>query len=708
MVTRTRASRATKSFIGLLSGIALLMPFAPPAVANHGQATLNVRPESASRPLESSHTMTAVLSQPATVERGAINVDFENTGGVNDADGTTFDSPDLTCSIAAGETSCSVTYTGTNTGRDLWTAWIDHDGRDTTVEADRAEGRNEDRDPGTGGSNCNGAAAGGGEPDCTDVVEVLWGTGALDCDDAEGPDTERNTNPSGGGNVSNEVYTCTLTNALSRPDTDVVVKAEVLNGINDPDAEDGVSFGSPDYTCTTGDGTQGSTAGACTITVTQNETETGTASICFWTGTAADAEILCADELVEENQEPEGADAGNDLADSVEKTWAERSAVGGGLDAEPEDAKSGFGTHQVTANIYDQFGAPLNENTTVSFEFFRGSPSDTDGNSPESPDLTCTTVNDSTCVASYTQSTVPGTDLICVWTNDAPAMTGTNNNGTCDGEAVVDADDAAGSPDAPDVAGDDVDVVQKIWQNPTNAAVLDCSPETQNARRNTSPTITCTATDASGTAVAGAEIDAEATGVNDPDAADAPAPPDFSCVTDVQGRCSFSHGPRGVGTSDVQGLTTYRAWIDADNDNATTEADMTEGQNEVSVPGGAEGDDTDVVTITWSALRCDIAGTPGADRLVGNRNAQVICGLGGNDTILAGSGNDRVLGDGGNDVITGHGGNDLLEGGSGNDKIAGKDGRDVLKGNSGRDILYGGDGRDRCSGGPGRDKVSGC
>ena len=707
MRSMTRGHRVRGTILAVTALVVSLLPLAPPAAANHGGATLSVRPESVSRPLDASHTLTAELDRLVTVEQGSVNIDFENQSGVNDADGTTLDSPDLTCTIPARERSCSVSYTGTITGRDVWRVWIDHDGRDATVEADRTENRDESRDAGNGGTVCPGADA-GGEPDCTDVVEVLWGTGALDCDDAEGPDGERQTNPSGGGTISNEVYTCTLTSAASRPDADRLIRAEVLNGINDPDLTEGPSYDSPDYRCTTGDGTQGTTAGQCTITVTQNETETGTAEICFWAGTVEDGPSMCLEETTDEGQEADGSDAGNDLADEVEKTWAERGTDAGGLDAEPETAATGFGSHEITASIYDQFGAPFNGNTTVSFEFFRGSPSDTDANSPESPDLTCTTVNDAVCTAAYSQSTKGGTDLVCVWTNAAPAMTGTNNFGTCDGEGLTDADDAAAEADAPEPSADDVDVVQKIWQNPTSATTVACSPETQRARRNTSPGIACTATDSAGVPVAGAEIDAEALGVNDPDAADAPVPPDFSCVTGTQGTCTFQHGPKGVGSTDVQGQTVYRAWIDADNDNGTTEADAAEGTDEAALPGESEPDDTDVVSITWTAVRCDIAGTQGADRLVGNKNGQVICGLGGNDRIVAGGGADRVFGDRGNDVIEGNDGNDSIEGGRGNDTLRGGDGNDSLKGGAGRDSLDGGKGRDRCTGGPGRDRVSNC
>jgi len=684
--------------------LALLLPLTSAAQANHGARTLRVRPESAARSLGATHTLTATLSAAATVTSGTINIDFENESGVNDVDGTTLTSPDLTCSIPADAVTCSVTYTGSNGGRDQWRVWIDHDGRDADPEADTAEGRNERAQPGVVADRCANSGT-TTEPDCTDVVEVLWGMGGLDCDDAGPPDTETNTNPSGGGAVSNEVYTCTLSDPAGAAVENATVRAEVENDVNDPDDADGASYGSADYTCQTGTGEGQTTAGACRITVTQNENENGTAEICFWSGTAAEGQSLCFDEAVDEAQETDQSDAANDLADRVQKTWEERSAASGGVDAEPETATTALGAqHQVTATIYDQFGAPFNANTVVSFEFFGGSPSDADGNTPESPDYTCTTTNAATCVIAYTV-VVPGTDLLCVWTNAAPEMSGTNNNGTCDGEGLVDADDDAATADPSEPRGDDADVVQKIWQQPTNATRVDCTPETSRARRNTTATITCTATDAAGAPVANAELDAEAVGSNDPDAG---AAPDFSCVTNPEGTCSFAHGPDAVGTSDLAGTTLYRVWIDADNDNATVEADMNEGRDETTQPGNTEIDNTDVVGLTWTGIRCDVVGTAGADRLVGTAADEVICGFGGNDRIIGGGGNDHLLGDDGRDHLDGNRGADLIEGLNGHDTVRGSRGNDSLRGGPGSDRLYGGRGRDVCGGGTGDDSVSGC
>jgi len=562
--------------------------------------------------------------------------------------------------------------------------WIDHDGLNSTVEADLAEGFNQQRVPGDGGTRCPGAED-TGEPDCTDVVDARWGTGTLDCDDATGPDTERESNISGGGTASNETYTCTLRTNLGTPDNGQTVSAEVANGINDPDALDGASYDTPDYTCET------TAQGACTITVTQNENEAGIASVCFWVGNAEAGVQECAEEDTSEGQLADGTDTGNDLADQTEVTWEERGIAAGGIDVEPDQAASGLGTsHAVTATVYDQFGEQYRGTTTVYFEFFRGSPSDEDGNSPSSPDAVCTTNDASTCTMTYTQSLVPGTDLICSWMNETPMMSGTNNNGTCGTETVTDTDDAAGTADAPEPPADPVDVIQKIWQHPTSASQLDCGPETSSGRRGTFHRISCTARDSAGSPVGLAEVDIEATGANDPDGVDDPSTPDFSCVTSTAGTCSIIHGRGGLGSTSGLGTTLYRAWIDADNDNATTEADGTEARDETATPGNAEPDDTDVVERRWLFHRCTISGTGGSDKLVGTPGPDIICGLGGNDRIAGGGGADHLFGEGGNDKLSGGEGNDGLSGGKGSDKIAG------------------GQGWDECSGGKGSNRYSGC
>ena len=627
---------------------ALLFPLAGPASANHGQRVLDVVPDSASLGIGTTHTLTAKLcalgatpdpnplNDPdsadcvpsgATFDTGPINIDFEfedldplGSTSSNDPDnGTSFQTPDMTCSVLAGASTCTVTYTGNNSGDDQIRAWIDHGDNNSVTEADTTEQQDErttpgSQSPGTNPLSPNCFAVGAAEEDCTDVVAVSWEAGApavLDCDDQTGPNREQETNP-GGGAQGNETYTCRAYDASGNltgdadpgPDSEtIVVKGEFENGVNDPDDPDSQSYATPDRSCNIA--SSGGSFGTCTITVTQGEGEEGTADICFWIGDAAAGATLCANEPVMEGTEPDGSDDfrtpanGGDKADKVQKTWVNRSANGGGLDAEPETATNDTGEeHTITATVFDQFGDAFSGSTQVNFEFFAGSPSDNgDGNSPGTPDDTCTTNNSSSCSITYT-STNTGRDLVCVWTNAAPTMSGNNQNGTCDGEGRDDADDAAGSADAPEPRTDDVDVVSKTWVKPEPATELQCIPENATTERTSNHTITCTASNESG-GVGGTKIDVEATGANDPDSSSTPVTPDFSCTTNNSGSCSVTHNG---GSGNSLGTTTYRAWIDEDDFNATNESDPAEGQDESANEGDtAEPDNTDVVQNTWVA-----------------------------------------------------------------------------------------------------------
>lgn len=121
--------------------------------------------------------------------------------------------------------------------------------------------------------------------------------------------------------------------------------------------------------------------------------------------------------------------------------------------------------------------------------------------------------------------------------------------------------------------------------------------------------------------------------------------------------------------------------------------------------------------------RADIVGTPGDDILHGTGAAnEIICGLGGNDTIYTGPndlpsasptvyggpGDDHIIadvtGEGATALLVGDEGNDLLEGSSGADRMYGEEGDDVMRGNntsvdSRLDTLRGGPGNDVMLGG---------
>ena len=109
-----------------------------------------------------------------------------------------------------------------------------------------------------------------------------------------------------------------------------------------------------------------------------------------------------------------------------------------------------------------------------------------------------------------------------------------------------------------------------------------------------------------------------------------------------------------------------------------------------------------------------IYGSPGNDIIYGNNiaastgiqavvhlhgkpNNQIIMGLGGDDTLIAGNGDDCLVGGDGADTLIGGNGKDILLGGSGND---------ILRGGNGKDILDGGDGSDTCSGDNAPNRVS--
>lgn len=108
--------------------------------------------------------------------------------------------------------------------------------------------------------------------------------------------------------------------------------------------------------------------------------------------------------------------------------------------------------------------------------------------------------------------------------------------------------------------------------------------------------------------------------------------------------------------------------------------------------------------------RVGIVLTEGNYSFTGTSGADVIYGLGGNDSIQGdgvGPGNDRIYGGAGNDTIYGLGGDDRLHGDSGNDALYGGDGNDLLEGGDGDDVLDGGRGYDVLVGGAGDDTLGG-
>jgi Ca2+-binding RTX toxin-like protein len=99
------------------------------------------------------------------------------------------------------------------------------------------------------------------------------------------------------------------------------------------------------------------------------------------------------------------------------------------------------------------------------------------------------------------------------------------------------------------------------------------------------------------------------------------------------------------------------------------------------------------------------------DIFIGDANANVVKGGGGDDRISGGGGDDGLTGGDGNDLLQGGDGNDLMRGdgyasGPGNDRLFGNAGDDVLGGDGGSDTLDGGAGADALEGGDGYDTAS--
>jgi len=489
--------------------------------------------------------LTARMFAPVRQSDG-VNIDFEaetsSSFGTNDPDReNSYNTPDATCTIPLGARECTHTYAMTG-GTDQWRAWIDADKAQNTEEVDTGEGRyagptdcDQPEDPpdcrefddlgdaGQPGDGCNFGGIPGtentDEPDCTDVVRVEsrgGGVVSLDCDDenrSANTDSERDTNPESsedpitGDDPSTEEYRCRAFNQTGGGVNGITVKAEFETGTNDPDNPDSASYESPDYTCTTANDPRqlspiNRPAGVCYIDALQADHELGTAEICFWVGTAAEGATLCADEPTGENQQANGQDTQNDLADQVELTWADVSTYS--LDCEPETASNPAGaTHTVTCTATAPNGAPVS-GVPVEAEFTGAG--DDDDNTPFTPDESCTTGPDGTC--SYEHSSADeGETEYRSWINDGDdePVPGPEGDDDPDMEEGRNEDTNPGRSDYTEP--DNTDVTAKTWSPP--GATLTMTPDTDTAQVGECNPYTITLTDEGGNPVPNAVIDVE-------------------------------------------------------------------------------------------------------------------------------------------------------------------------------------------------------
>ncbi|MBB5689284.1 Ca2+-binding RTX toxin-like protein [Roseomonas alkaliterrae] len=96
----------------------------------------------------------------------------------------------------------------------------------------------------------------------------------------------------------------------------------------------------------------------------------------------------------------------------------------------------------------------------------------------------------------------------------------------------------------------------------------------------------------------------------------------------------------------------------------------------------------------------DLFSAPGAQ-------ADIIFGLGGNDTILGNDADDSILGGDGNDLLDGGSQNDTLRGEAGDDTLVSSSGNNLLDGGTGDDSILGGPQEETLLGGDGNDTIIG-
>ena len=539
----------------IIALLTVILP-GPPAQASHQGIYLELTPEVQTVPVGSSGILVATLV--ASQNRGDViaasadtTIRLENESGVNDHDGTSRTSPDFTCVVPAGASTCSIEIAGNRTGDSLFRAWIDSDLAPATDNSDINEGRfanandceqNQDSalncsfttdEPPSPGSGCQTAIQPGGEdpqpptsePDCTDVVRVSFrenSVGTLDCDDSGPPDTEREWNPSGNGsnppNPSTEIYTCLVEDQFGNPKPDTEVFGEILGGPNDPDRSP--DFTSPDFTCTTVEDDLSTPAvderGTCTRSVGQPiaNPQKGLALICFWVGSLSDGIELCT-EKVDDNTRNDGSDSGDDPADVVELVWENIKDLT--IDCSPETGIALVdSTDNVRCTALSRASLRPVEGITIRAEVSGANDPD-ESDSPHTQDvqrqdpdlpqeLTCETDRTGSCSIPHRGSD-EGETTYRAWIDDGTPQIEDPATSLADADIdLTERHDEKGFPGSTDEP-DATDVVTVAWgQGPTKIEMSFVHPE---AAVGECHEITIAASDKDGAPVGGIAIDIE-------------------------------------------------------------------------------------------------------------------------------------------------------------------------------------------------------
>ncbi|MDQ4145818.1 MAG: Ig-like domain-containing protein, partial [Actinomycetota bacterium] len=502
----TRGSKPLAFLVALATLFALAIPFGGIALANHPTgSTLEVSLETSENPTGTTHSLTATLFQGSTenpittgcnpdciirfeVEGGPVVVvtqdDTTATTGQRQADtDASYATPDMTCRIQPGQSSCTVFFTSNAAGTNTIRAWHDEDRNPaTTSEVDTAETRYAGGPlvPGkTYPTDCRDARGsavrdpscaptttfneGVAEPDITDVVSKTWvGQAGNICVDAE---PEADNNPSGTDHVITvRVTTGTLTNNTDTAGTfdctgpaaqNVTVRLAVVD--DDPN----VFIVSSGGTATTG---QPNTADATTNSAGETQ----------FTVRCVDAN--CTGTNTFDASVPGAGGGSVNNPDRVAKTWftAGQPLF---LDATPErDTNEAGQTHTITCFVGDPTPTGVTgQNCDAQVMTGPNSTRDVDASAttPAGYIGQCFTGADGRCTITYS-SNFTGTDLICVW-RDA------NGNNLPD-EADCQGGAFAGTEGIDDTSPQDdfSDVINKTWvtvgQGPSQVR-LDMEPD---------------------------------------------------------------------------------------------------------------------------------------------------------------------------------------------------------------------------------------
>ncbi|MGH3860492.1 hypothetical protein, partial [Actinokineospora sp.] len=330
--------------------VALVVPFAGVAVANHGTRTLQITPETDDNAIGTPHTLTATLSAAADATSGTIELDFEITGP-NDPDaGDSPTSPDKTCTVAVAADSCTVTHSSPVVGTNTIRGWIDHDKNNATLvgEADLAEGAdagNLPEEP-SDGPNTPGDQT---EPDTTDVVAKTWFSADVEIDmEAEGAGGDCNANLADFADTTgmNDWDAAAAPNGVGTTHkvcaSAKTVGGEILEGHT-------ITFTSagPGHFASSGAAGHSDLGTTAQVVIGAN----GYAEI-FLHSTRSGTQTVTA--------------SLDGSSDSGTKPWEALSAPRN-IDARPENATNAPGTvHRITATVRDQLGHPV-PGVTVTF-----------------------------------------------------------------------------------------------------------------------------------------------------------------------------------------------------------------------------------------------------------------------------------------------------------------------------------------------------